>query len=658
MTALTTLGLFGAATSATPAILPKPQGGNAAQAIRVPDFDIWRAGYAGTLVQVTDAGTGTPAPLYYDVDLTIPAQNPQELIAQRDDNGQTYGKWAQPVYTFVPYYLLINATETTGIVEPSLKTLEAQDASYALAAATRGGFPIPLRTWLDRTIQVSAYGAFGPGIGSLTNTTTLRAAIGAAAAQGGGVVRVPPGTHSVGTFDLAEGVILQGEGPGATVLQCAYSSVVCTIDGDGAGLRDLTLDGVSLNQSSIGVDLTGRAAVVFSNVVLKRFSTGLRAKGLTDSNWSDLSIVNCTFAADIRGDADASGSGVGSAVQNVSWRGGTVALNVGGGLVWQVIDKAVSNLLLENVSFASNVGAGCQALTLRGARNARLVNCNWSANTGNWSVEDGTNASYVALNTSRNVFFDGGVISTGNCNFDGVCADVQVRGVDITGAGIILSLPQATILFVDCFMDAATAIGGDTTKYATLTTSDVGLVTGVTTDGSPITAWQAELKPGQVALVEAKGLAKQRNGVNYGVFWAAAGAFCPGATLTFASGTAAFTVNAILTGQTSGASARISAKTGTASAGTLTLIEMAGTFRSGELITDSAGGSARQSGAVVINSATLDGGGSTDIRSPQVSNTSGYALALDVAGTMMRVRVTGANSHTVAWDVKVDALVN
>ena len=72
--------------------------------------------------------------------------------------------------------------------------------------------------------------------------------------------------------------------------------------------------------------------------------------------------------------------------------------------------------------------------------------------------------------------------------------------------------------------------------------------------------------------------------------------------LNYASGTSPFSGAATLTGQTSGATGVIKWLSGDATSGTLTLMEVSGTFQDGEVLTDDKGGSALVDGAAIVTS--------------------------------------------------------
>ena len=94
-----------------------------AVSVLIQEFDTWQQGYAFASVKINIAGTGTEAPVYTDQALTQPAGNPQTLLSKTDNQGETYGKFAVPLYTGQPYSLGINSVDRTGIVVPAITTL-------------------------------------------------------------------------------------------------------------------------------------------------------------------------------------------------------------------------------------------------------------------------------------------------------------------------------------------------------------------------------------------------------------------------------------------------------------------------------------------------------------------------------------------------------
>jgi len=222
-----------------------------AASIRVAEFDIWRPTYGGASVEVLIAGTTTRASLYSDPDLTTGIPNPQTLQSQQEGDGIAYGKFAQPVYVGTSYYLRIDTGEETGVQRLPLTSLEGEDASEAIVTATGGSVARALEDHLAAEVRVENFGALDASASA--NTAILTAAIGAAAAQGGGQVMLPAGNFPFTQLSLPQDVILVGKGRGATTLRSEQAQEVITIAGNGAGLRGMTLDGVNLNTGSIGV---------------------------------------------------------------------------------------------------------------------------------------------------------------------------------------------------------------------------------------------------------------------------------------------------------------------------------------------------------------------------------------------------------------------
>lgn len=635
----------------------KPSGGLPPLGFTIPDFDIWRPGYSAAKVQITMAGSVQPAPIFYDVLLTQPAPNPQILDTQVDSNKVTYGRWRRPIYTYVPYYLLINDTDTTGVVYPPVLSLDGEDGSFMLVNnGAPGAPPVTMRAFLQRRIDVANYGPWTPNAGAQSNGVTLAAAIGAAGSMGGGTVVIPGGTFPVTPFTLPQGVILEGQGLAATVIQCISGAPAMTMGGDGCGFRNLTFDGVVVAQNSIGISATGKNALVLDNVLVQRFQFGILARGLENCTWTNFSISGCTGAATLSGD---SATGLGNGVSNILWIGGNVSLNLRSGFVVQVIDVGCNNIKLIGVSFTHNQGAAVDWL---GVHDSTLDNCSWDSNAVNWNINDGANTMLATIATTRNVVIksgtvNGGAVNGAQCIFGGTCTNVRVQDATIFNCNIELLVPLNFIVFQDCFLDPSTVVTGTTKQFVTLRTADTGIVTGVTLDNAALVAWQLQLKPGEVCFVTAQAVAKQINGANFGIFWEACGAEQPGATLAYSSGTSAFSVGTFLTGAVSKATAIIQAKSGSTASGTLTLIQVTGSFLVGEVITDSAGGVATATGAFTPANTVLDATGQTHVRTPTVTGSSGYAVGIVVSSQMVQVTVTGATGHVVDWDVKVSVVI-
>jgi len=621
-----------------------------ANAIRIPDFDTWRPGYANASVEVRLYGTTTLATLYADPEKTTTLSNPVRLNGFTDETGQSYGRWTQPVYVDEAIQLHINATATTGRQGRVLETLADEDASDALVTTASGSEARSLADALDRFIDVLAFGDLDEDAGAAANTTVLNAAIGIAAGRGGAEVHLPPGHYAHNPISLPEGVVLVGSARDATELMCQDAEGVWVISGERAGFRHIKLSGLTATAGSIGVSAIGVDTIIIDDVKIASFETGLRLKGGQHCNWRDFSISACSTGADLRGDVDSGNGSTGSMLGGIIWQGGTVSDNVSFGVIVRCVDRLVENIRLEGVHFDTNAGP---AFKNAGGREVRLVNCSFDGNIAALAIEDGADLSQTAINTVRHFTMEGGYISQGSAAFNGTCQDVVFRDVYFEGVAISLAVPTNPILLTDCRTDATTTISGSQTKIFRQRTVDLGVqVAGVTTDASATTAWQLDLEPGQTVLIEAKAVARRRDGTETGVFWIAAAVTRGGAVLNYSGRTGAYTKGLIVRGQTSNATARIVDKSESGTDGTLTLRDIVGTFLNGEIIADTSTGSATISGSISSPTAALDDVGIEEIR-PKGPTTTAYVLAIDASAGAARVRVTGASSNTVEWAVEV-----
>lgn len=649
----TTLSLLGLPLTYPGAIAAKPPAGLPVLGTRIPEFDTWRPGYAGMSVEVIEAGTTQQAVLYSDANLGTVIENPQTLLSKTDVNGQTYGKWAQPVYVTVPYVLYINSTEVTGISRPALIDLAGEDGSELLVTAARASYPVVLADVVDMQIYAARYGMISEASSGSLNTATLQAAIGAAAAQGGGVVKVPAGTLQVTPFTLPGGVVLDGEGQNATTLRCQETGNVFTLGGDGAGFSNMTLDGVNLVGGSCGIYVLNASQPYLRDVLVKRFDIGLKAQGASSALWRNFAISNCNEGADLRGDSDATGTTAGAELANIIWDGGSVSLCTRYGVQIRFVDLPAREVMLRGVGFVSNVGP---AIKCHGARGVMVEGCYWTGNTADLTIEDDSNPLYASSNTSSRISIVGGQISGGRCLFNGTCAAVLLEKVDLKDVDFDLTVPTNPVLLRDCIEDSAVTTTGDTKKLIRQSSFDEGTVTGITTDATATVAWQYDMQSGEVGLFSAEVVGVARNDITYGNFWVMAGAARPGATLNFNLQTGNYTAGLVVTGSTSGASGRITAVTQAAGSGTLTLRDIVGTFVSGELIVDTSTGSARVSGSIATSSAALDGTGAGTLRADTITGT-GWDATFNVSGSMIRLVVTGEAAKTIEWTGRVRRLV-
>ena len=621
-------------------------------AVRIPDFDLWHGGYAGAIVSVYVAGTTTLATLYTSPAQTTTLPNPQTLASRQDANGELYGKWVQPVYVAVAYTLSIDTGEQTGQETPPITSLIGVDVSYATVAGTRGQDPHDLRDVIDWIIWAHSYGDMGDDVGSATTTATLQLAIGAAAAQGGGIVRIPAGNFPFSSLTLPEGVILQGEGQSATTLRSVVTTTVITLGGDGSGLIDLTLDGVNANVGSIGVRAVNIVAPRFENCVIRRFATGLQFLGGESACWRRFYISECVNGADLRGDLDTSSSGLGAPFRNIEWNCGAIAFNTTYGLRLRAVDALVENIRLTNVEIEGNLADG---IILEGARDVRLEGCFWGDGLRGLHVKDNTTTPLPAINTAQRVrvlggYFDG----TGagmEIKFEGGCEAVAFERTRFANVSFNLVSPTNTIHLLDTTQDALTSSTGLTTFLLYRDMDRGGRIVGLTSGAVSTAAWREEVPPGATWLVTAKVVARQRNGLGRGRYWVAAGVDRPGGTLNYINLTGTFTLGAIITASISGASARILAD----AAGVLTLSDISGTFQNGETITDGTA-TATVNGTLSTANAALDAGGSVAVIAAVESFTGVPTVAVTVTGASAEVTVTGVAALDIEWTVDIDVL--
>lgn len=621
-----------------------------ARSHRVGEFDTWRPGYAGATVQVYLAGSTTPAALFSDPALTVAITNPQTLLSLTDGAGRTYGRFSQPVYVGASYQLNINGGLVGGIERLPLFDLDGADASPATVLPEGGTVARRLDALASDEIRVAAYGTLGASPGD--NTVVLGAAIGAAAARGGGVVRVPDGTFDFTALDLPQNVRLRGEGKGVTTLRSTQAQRVLTLSGDGAGLEDLTLDGVSLLTGSVGIYAVGRTGVVLRNATIRRFATGMQMKGGTRLAFSGLDVSNCNVGADLRGDKDAGASSVGGPLRSLTWDGGLVDLCTTAGVLLSFEDDIVDGAALRMVDFATNAGT---ALRVNGARAVMVHGGRFSGNTVNLDIADDSDTSRTADNTVRGFLavqprFEGGII-----RFDGTCDDVVFDTADFRDVDFQANIPARPILLLDCQEDAATTATGATEKLARASRGQRATFPGVTTDANYVTAWSLALEPGEVVQLRVRVLGRQRNGVNW-ISWEVKGtASRPGADIGFDTASGTLAVGSIVSGATSGASARIVASSQTGAAGTLTVRDVKGVFEVGETVNTSAGQSAKCTAPLSSPTVTVDPAHVGAI-APNHRTNGAYDATINASSALVRVQVKGATDEIVEWGVEVDAM--
>jgi hypothetical protein len=615
-------------------------------AFRIGFFDTWQPHYAYAVVRIRKAGLSTLASVYTDEALTVAAANPQTLLSLTS-NGVTYGKWAIPLYAGEPVDLEINTTDQTGIVRPPIYTLVGADASGALVTGTDGTAARSLADRADDFIQALDYGALADD-DAATNTATLVAACGAAAS--GGRVMIPAGTWPFTDLTLAEGVVLAGAGRDVTILQCQTAAECITIGGDRAGLRSLTLDGVDLQTGSVGVFSKANDETVFEDVLVKRFETGLHFKGGRRSAWVGLSVEDCDTGAKLHGDSDAGNGADGDEWRGNAWAGAVSLCSVAGVDLGFEDMKAWHNRF--DLSFADCTGT---AMNVNGARHTK-IHGHWSGNTVNLAVDDDDDTDNEAINTVIGLEISGSLVkgdaTTSSMTFAGTCQDVVLWGMEISGIAITLTLPLNNVLAMDCIEDADVTVAGEGTKWTRGRTILKNATSGLTTTADVTKAWAIRLDPGQVGYVEAIVIGNMRNGVSVACYWRGAKVKRAGSTLAYDTQTANFTLGSTLTGGTSGATALIIADSDSGATGTLTLRDIEGEFEDNEIITDAAGGSATANGALVAGACSIL---QADTIGTDHETTAGWDCAFAANGPEIELRVTGAASTTINWEVHGEA---
>ncbi len=614
--------------------------------IRIADFDTWRPGYGLATVSVYRAGTNVLADIFSDENLSAAAANPLTL-SERIIDGASHGRLSAPRYVGVPYELLINSIDRTGVIRPPLTTLAGQDASKATARSAGGTKDIEIEDHLARAIDVRDYGDFiavgGVGASASTNNATIVAALGVAGARGGGLVMLPEGTFAHTSFTIPLGVVLRGQARGASTLQSSQATNVVTIGGARAGLSRLTLDGVSLVGSSVGVYSANKDQIVFDDVEIKRFETGVHCRGGKGLYWSELYIANCVNGYKAHGDSASSGA----QLRFNLWTGGKIETCTGFGVEFKNVDQQCTHQVLRGVGFDTNTGT---AVKIVGARKTALWDCWWEGNTANLNVADGS--PLTTSNTVIGLEIAGGSMKNGTVVLAGNLESTIFRRVDLESVAFTFTTPSHNILAEDCREITGVTFAGTATAWTRRKSGDQGASTGVTTGNSATKAWAIALASGQRVYLEAKVIGRQRNGTNDGYYHIATSARRAGSTFAYDTQTGNFTLGNVLTGATSGATARITADADGGATGTLTLQDVVGTFVDNEALSDGATGAALANGAVV-EGATAVAGAVTRIRADQETNVN-WDVTFAANGPEIELRVTGDTSQTVEWTVDVE----
>ncbi|MDZ4253286.1 MAG: hypothetical protein U1A72_12030, partial [Sulfuritalea sp.] len=239
-------------------------------------------------------------------------------------------------------------------------------------------------------------------------------------------------------------------------------------------------------------------------------------------------------------------------------------------------------------------------------------------------------------------------------SFTGKCQDVIFERGEFNAGTYTLTSVENTIIAKDSTESSTVAIaGGDATQWMRIRTSlgDAPGSAGITTDATSTEGWSYDLAAGEVVFLDAKVIGNGRNVIDTAVYHITQGAYRPGSTLAYDNQTANFTAGAVLTGSTSGATARITADTDAGATGTVTLRDITGEFVDDETITDSAGGSALANGVMAHQNAVLLG--TINTPSAAVETDAAWAAIFGVTARKVRVMVAGAAAKTVEWSISV-----
>lgn len=644
MSAITRLGLFG---TTVPAVSAEQSEALAGKNVATPgviaqlihEFDTWRPEYGGARVYIYRAGGTELAAVYTDIGLTAAADNPQVLLSQTV-NGRSYGKFSVPIYTPDTYYCDINAIDQTGINRPPLTTLDGADADTAVVKAKGGSVARPLEDHLSQAVWVGDYGRLGDS--PTENTATLTAAMGAAGARAGTSVLIPYGTWQFTQLQVPPGVTLHGMGAGATTLRSTIAGNAITFAGDGCGLRELTLDGLNVVASSVGLYSKGNDDIRLHRVIVRRFETGVRLRGGQRGLFTDVAVANCATGVHLAGHLDTSG---GDELRDFVWQGGEIEGCTTNALWLEYIDRAVAHNRFADLVVHDNLG---DAVLLTGAQFTRFDQCAWDANPVGLRVED--DSPLGDENFVRNLHVRGARFDDSDVRLNGVVQDIQFE--DCRFAGSTLRAETTTenqILLIDCEEDATTALAGDATRFMRWRSNDRGEVRGTTTDGSSVKALALSLGPGETVAVQVSAVANQVDGEGYGVWRWTHAARRDTADLAFDGGTIAFNVGETVVGATSGASAYITAKSGTTSSGTLSLRSVSGTFTDNEALQVAGVTRAFVNGSIGSPSVSLVGSLASHFL--ETSGMTGADNLIVAVGGEVQVHVQGVAARTFEWTV-------
>lgn len=623
------------------------------RATRIDFFDTWRPGYGLATVFVRRANSTVLADIFYDEALTLPAENPLTLL-EKTQGSVSAGKFPRPIYTAQAYELGINSVDSTGIVRPPLTGLAEEDGSKIIVRPKDTDRDHDLDELMARRIDVRDYGDFLevgiPTASASANHGALINAIGKAASQGGGIVECPDGVYDIMPYSVPDTVIVEGKGRGATIFQCTQGSVVVTLDGPRAGLRRVTLDGLAKATNSVGVFSRARDQLDLDDIEIKRFEVGQRYRGGEAPTFGRVYISDCSKGAEIHGDNETVSGGDGTSSFGVRYKGGKVSFCTIAGLEFKYIDLPVLETVIEGMGFDTNPGT---AVRFIGARKARMTDCWWVGNVVNLEVDDADPTN--VLNTAADILIENGRMASGKIILRRSLENVVFDRMNFEDVTVDLISPKNFVTVRDC-RETNVTLTGTAVAWVRSRSNARGASVGITTGAATTKAWALTMRPGQRALLTAKVLARGRN--NQGSYWGEfkAKAIRYAADLNYEAQTGQFTPGNIVTGQTSGASGRITADTDNGTTGKLALQDVIGEFLDNEIIKDGSTGEATVNGAIAVYAAELQGTVQSVV-APDTNLGAGAAATFVANGPEIELRVTGVAGLVIEWTVDVDVVI-
>ena len=632
-----------------------------ADTVAVKQFDLWRPGYGGASVTVVRPGTLLPLPIYYNHDGTgEQAPNPQILKSLTLDDVD-YGRFNQPVYALEPYSLQISTGGGEAITRVPISTLVGEDANGALLSVPNTNFQRSLQSRAAYEINVLDHGELSNS--SAENSDLINRAIGVAAAAGGGTIYLPRGQFEIDAISpLPSHVRLVGHGINATILRAIASADIITITGLYAGIEGFTLDGVNLPANSTGVRFGTRLQpnqaapqledCAVKDVRIRRFTRGIHMSyGGSGVRIHGATIADCQIGIELEA--------LDAGIEHVLISESAVELNTEAGVVLKsTTDHKVKDVQIRKCRLRN----GKQLLEIEGAENTIVSSCAFlgGAQAGISGLEN-LRFGDVAVGESPphidGALFDACSVANARLRFEGRCDAIRFNNCRFESVVWELHSPENNILLLDCdesLGDRVVSSGPANLVRKDDSLTDVS-VQGRTTDAQPVAAWSYTLKPGEVIYLEATAVGRQTDGTDVAVYRKARGARLAGATLTFDSGIDAFVVGNIVENATRRGRARILAKTGTTSAGTLTISEIDGAFLDNDII-------GMPSGGIVPNSALVNGGLgypaaavllAEDLSNVRETDAAWGGLTIVVNGQSVDVRVAGKAATNIEWTISL-----